>query len=241
MKAILHVHTFYSPDCMVPPERVVDAALSEGADLLLVTDHDSFAGARAAQREVKRRGASLHVPIAAEISTECGDIIVAFEDDIPGLDVILLERFSDLVSYSRAKRGILILPHPYQSHADVEKVAREVDAIEVFNGRCTTLQNSRATALISRTGKAPAYSADAHLLVDVCSVTAVYDGPASINTLRLPPRPLRYEQTFKYRVTFSALTKAVRRRRPWSVAMWTAATVRNLIQERFTRQSRLQS
>ena len=45
MKAILHVHTFYSPDCIVPPKRIVDAALLDGVDLLLVTDHDSFAGA----------------------------------------------------------------------------------------------------------------------------------------------------------------------------------------------------
>src|SRR5262245_2160142 len=77
MKAILHVHTFYSPDCIVPPERVVDTALAHGADLLLVTDHDDFAGARAARGEVARRGARLHIPIAAEILTELGDVIIA--------------------------------------------------------------------------------------------------------------------------------------------------------------------
>ena len=241
MKAILHVHTFYSPDCIVPPERVVDAALADGADLLLVTDHDNFAGARAVRREVERRGASLSVPIAAEILTELGDVIVAFEDDIPGLDVAALKQFAFLVAYARTQGGVLILPHPYQSHSDPEHIAREVDAIEVFNGRCTTWQNSRASALVAATGKAAAYSADAHVLVDVCSVSAVYEGPASVDTLRLTPTPLRCEQTFKYRVAFAALTKAVRLRRPRHAAIWTVSVVRNLIQERLTRRSRLRS
>jgi predicted metal-dependent phosphoesterase TrpH len=241
MKAILHVHTFYSPDCIVPPERVVDAALADGADLLLVTDHDNFAGARAARREVERRGASLHIPIAAEILTELGDVIVAFDDDIPGLDVAVLKQFKLLVSYARTKGGVLILPHPYQSHSDPEYIAREVDAIEVFNGRCTTSQNSRASELVAATGKAAAYSADAHVLVDVCSVSAVYEGPASVDTLRLTSMPLRCEQTFKYRVAFAALTKTVRLRRPRHAAIWTASVVRNFIQERLTRRSRLRS
>jgi predicted metal-dependent phosphoesterase TrpH len=241
MKAILHVHTSYSPDCVVPPERVVDAAVADGADLLLVTDHDNFAGARAAHREVQRRGASLHVPIAAEILTELGDVIVAFENDIPEIDIVALKQFKRLVSYARTKGAVLILPHPYQSHSDPEYVAREVDAIEVFNGRCTTLQNSRASALVTATGKAAAYSADAHVLVDVCSVSAVYEGPGSVETLRLTPTPLRCEQTFKYRVAFAALAKAVRMRRPRHAAIWTVSIARNLIQERLTRRSRLRS
>jgi predicted metal-dependent phosphoesterase TrpH len=239
MKAILHVHTFYSPDCIVPPERVVDAALADGADLLLVTDHDNFAGARAARREVERRGASLHVPIAAEILTELGDVIVVFENDIPGLDVVALKQFKFLVSYAQTKGGVLILPHPYQSHSDPEADAREVDAIEIFNGRCTTLQNSRASALVAATGKAAAYSADAHVLVDVCSVSAVYEGAASVDTLRLTPTPFRCEQTFKYRLAFAALTKAVRLRRPWDASIWAVSVARNLIQERLAQRSRL--
>jgi predicted metal-dependent phosphoesterase TrpH len=239
MKAIVHVHTFYSPDCSVAPERVVDVALADNADLLLVTDHDNFAGARAARREVERRGAALCVPIAAEILTEFGDVIVAFENDIPGLDVVGLKQFKRLVSYARTNGGVLILPHPYQSHSDPERVAREVDAIEVFNGRCTTLQNSRASALVLATGRAATYSADAHVLVDVCSVSAVYDGVASVETLRLTPTPLRCEQTFKYRLSFAALTKAVRMRRPRHAAIWAVSMVRNLIQEGLTRRSRL--
>jgi predicted metal-dependent phosphoesterase TrpH len=241
MKAILHVHTFYSPDCIVPPERVVDAAIADGADLLLVTDHDDFAGARAARCEVERRGASLHVPIAAEILTELGDVIVAFENDIPGLDVVALKQFKFLVSYARTKGGVLILPHPYQSHSDPDHVAREVDAIEVFNGRCTTLQNSRASALVAATGKAAAYGADAHVLADVRSVNAVYEGAASVDTLRSTPSPLRCEPTFKYRLAFAALAKAVRTGRPWHASIWAVSTVRNLIQERLTRRSRLRS
>ena len=195
----------------------------------------------AVRREVEKRGVSLHVPIAAEVATELGDVIVAFENDVPGLDVVPLKKFEFLVSYARTNGGVLILPHPYQSHADPERIAREVDAIEVFNGRCATWQNSRASALVAATGKAAAYGADAHLLADVYSVSAVYNGAAAVETLRTTPTPLRCEQTFKYRVAFAALTKAVRTRRPWHASIWAVSVMRNLIQERLTQRSRLRS
>jgi len=58
--ADLHTHTHYSgfnkaffipyPESVTPPERMVDAAVKKGLDVLCITDHDEIEGALRAQR-----------------------------------------------------------------------------------------------------------------------------------------------------------------------------------------------
>ncbi|MDQ2913479.1 MAG: PHP domain-containing protein [Chloroflexota bacterium] len=221
------------------PARVVEAACAEGADLLLIADHDSFEGARAARREVMRIEAPLHIPVAAEILTEFGDVIVAFDDEVDCLEVSRLKEFAQLVFCARSAGGIVILPHPYRGHSAPDLIARDVDVIEVFNARCTAEENALAAMLAQTTRRAPAYAADAHFLMEVRAVSAEYDGPAAVATLRKTPRSLGHTQTSRSRIAFASLTKAVRERRVRGVVLHSFSFLRNLAYEALIGRSRL--
>lgn len=220
------------------PMRVVEVARAEDADLLLIADHDSFEGARAARREVTRLQARLHVPVAAEIFTEFGDLIVAFDNEVDGLEVSRLKEFARLVACARSAGGVVILPHPYRGHSASDVVARDVDVIEVFNARCSAQENALAAMLAHTTRKAPAYAADAHVVTEVRAVSAEYDGPPEVATLRQTPRAERHQQTFRSRIALASLTKAVRDRRIRGVVLHSLSLLRNLVYEALIGRSR---
>jgi len=239
MKAILHVHTSYSRDGLMSPATVVARACQEGASFLLVSDHDSFEGARAVRSEIGQRRARLYAPIAAEILTDLGDVIVAFDKDGPDLTVAEFKEFGRLVAKTHSLGGMVLLPHPYRGHLDPQSMAPKVDLVEVFNARCTDYQNSQAQTLAIAAGKAPAHACDAHLKAELGLVSSQYDGPAVLATLLMTPRALRTENTFRWRMAFSSLTKAVRDRRSNAGLYSAVSLARNVIQETVMGRSRL--
>ncbi len=173
MRVITHIHTASSYDSISAPGIVVRRLAALGADLAVVSDHDSFEGSRRVRSLARVMGIELCVPIAAEIATEFGDVIVVFDTD-PGLNARDLKRFDDLVTAARHYQGLLILPHPFKSHKNIEHVASLVDAIEVFNARCTAAENESAALLCSELEKAPVFSSDAHFAGEIGLVVAEY-------------------------------------------------------------------
>ena len=74
-----HCHTIYSKDSLTTPERLVKACRRKGIDRVVVTDHNTITGARAAQALDPEL-----VIVGEEIKTTRGEILAAFvTEDVP--------------------------------------------------------------------------------------------------------------------------------------------------------------
>ncbi len=74
-----HCHTIYSKDSLTRPEDLVKTCRRKGIDRVVVTDHNTIAGARAAQVIDPEL-----VIVGEEIMTTRGEILAAFvSEEIP--------------------------------------------------------------------------------------------------------------------------------------------------------------
>jgi len=163
IKYDLHVHTNCS-DGINSPEEVLKHAKSIGLDGIAITDHDTLKGSKRVRSLAKKLGIIL-VP-GVEITTPYGDILAL------GVDEIFSGGPSEIIKKVRAAGGIAVLAHPYggfwrRSFAEM-KVAKEFDAIEVFNavtGDNFGLEaNVKAMELAKRLKKPGIAGSDAHTL-----------------------------------------------------------------------------
>ncbi len=167
MKAIIHLHSKYSFDCLTAPEKLVDLAVKNGIDILCITDHDTIKGAQQAHLYAQKRyGNALKVIIGAEYKTDCGDII--------GLNLteeIRLNKAEDVIEAIKQQNGLVLLPHPFVSHTQIDFLAQQADVIEVFNARTTSMDNQKAIELAQKLGKPEYVASDAHFLSDASLCT----------------------------------------------------------------------
>jgi predicted metal-dependent phosphoesterase TrpH len=127
-----HSHTSFSKDSLTTPERFVAVARRKGLDHVVVTDHNSIAGALIAQALDPDL-----VIVGEEIKTTCGEILAAYvTEEIPrGLSP------QETISRLRDQGAFISVSHPFDSRSgawqlpDLLAVAPQVDAIEVFNAR----------------------------------------------------------------------------------------------------------
>lgn len=139
MQLDLHVHTKFSFDCGMEPEKLIEIARKRGLDGVAITDHDVIAGAFETARI-----ASLIAPpgflviVGEEIATSAGDIIGLFlREEIVTDDPV------EAVDRIKAQGGIAILPHPFARTLTIDAaVAEKLDGCEGFNARY-----SRSTAI----------------------------------------------------------------------------------------------
>src|SRR5512140_1840648 len=82
LRTEFHCHTRYSKDSLTEPRDLVRACARKGIDRVIITDHDTVAGARAAKEIDPER-----VIVGEEIMTTRGEILAAFvaEEVPPGL------------------------------------------------------------------------------------------------------------------------------------------------------------
>jgi predicted metal-dependent phosphoesterase TrpH len=130
-----HCHTSLSKDCLVPPGHLVQCATRKGIDRLIITDHNTIKGAIAAQELDPGR-----VIIGEEIMTTQGELLAAFvTSEIPaGLTP------ADTIDRLREQGAFISVSHPFDHHRkgawleeELLKIAPLVDAIEIYNSRCT--------------------------------------------------------------------------------------------------------
>lgn len=216
MRAITHIHTRHSWDGNIPPEKLVESLLNQGIALAVVTDHNTFEGSRECRRIVERRGLDLRIPVAAEVRTDRGDVIVVFEEEphgVPPMDALTDWNF--LERSVRDAGGLLWLPHPYDRHDFVEEMAPSVDVIEVFNARCSEEQDRNASHLCNRHGRVAAYGADIHRHSEVGRCVVDYADKGSVlETLRHAPTPVRTDRSMRSEMFAAEFEAARTRRRP---------------------------
>ncbi|MDP6419728.1 MAG: PHP domain-containing protein [SAR202 cluster bacterium] len=129
----LHMHSHFSPDSMMSPERLVRRCEQVGLNCIAVTDHNTTAGALRA-----RELAQFHVIIGEEVRSSEGEITGLFLDEsIPaGLTPVeTARRIKD-------QGGLVSVPHPFDrfrrsviTTRGLEEVWPHADIIEVFNAR----------------------------------------------------------------------------------------------------------
>lgn len=169
---VSHIHTSYSYDCVTNPKHIVEASARNGIRSLLICDHDTVEGAVAAQFYASRMGIDLFIPVAAEYATDAGDIIVA---NVPKT-FTGSRNCIELCERAKQARASVILPHPYKGHV-LEKIdMASVDAIEVFNSRCSMEQNEEATNLAIRERKPMVFGSDAHRLSEMLNAVMACEG-----------------------------------------------------------------
>lgn len=156
-----HSHTLASKDSLIRPEDLIRAARRRGLDRVVITDHNSIAGARAAQALDPEL-----VIVGEEIMTTRGEILAAFvTEEIPaGLTPL------ETIRRLRKQGAFISVSHPFDAwrkggwqEADLLEIIPLVDTIEVFNSRCMDPRfNQRAKAFAEKHNLAGTVGSDAH-------------------------------------------------------------------------------
>lgn len=166
LRTEFHCHTIYSKDSLLQPQAMLAACQRKGIDRLIITDHNSIAGAIEAQRLDLQR-----VIVGEEIMTTCGEILAAFVcEEIPaGLEP------GEVIQRLRAQGAFISVSHPFDHVRrgswrleNLLKILPLVDAIEVFNSRCLAqTPNQQAQELARQYNLAGTVGSDAHMALEL--------------------------------------------------------------------------
>jgi len=168
-RCLSHVHTHHSLDSLLSPARIIAAARELGADVLIVTDHETLTGSLAV-RELAN-GNPRFVPAAAEYRTDKGDLIGVF------LQSEVKEKRAEAVADQiHEQGGLVILPHPFKAHVLDASLLSRVDIIETYNARCSAKENASADELAATHGLPAIAGADAHCAGELHATLNVLEG-----------------------------------------------------------------
>ena len=148
LRVEFHCHTLASDDSLTEPRDLVTTCQRKGLDRVVVTDHNTIAGARAAHAIDPQR-----VIVGEEIATTQGEILAAYvQEEIPaGLSP------EETIRRLREQNAFISVSHPFDAwrsggwqEADLLRILPLVDAIEVYNSRCMLPQFNRRAARFAR-------------------------------------------------------------------------------------------
>ena len=179
-----HCHTNHSADGLVSPARLVEICRQKGIDRIVVTDHNSISGAQAAHRLDSER-----VIIGEEIMTQGGELLAAFVQEAVPAGLTPLETIAIL----REQGAFISVSHPFDVYrkghwkmAALLEIAPLVDAIEVFNSRCTfAAYNRQARQFAREQGLLGTVGSDAHAASEVGWATHLLPGFSDPSSLKL--------------------------------------------------------
>ena len=156
-----HCHTIYSKDSLLKPDKLVRMAQERGIDRLVVTDHNTIAGALHAQELDPQR-----IIIGEEIMTTRGELLCAYVTEEIPRDLPPLEAITRL----RQQGAFISVSHPFDAIRnghwelpDLLEILPHVDAIETFNARCMSASyNTRAQSFAKEHSLLGTAGSDAH-------------------------------------------------------------------------------
>ncbi len=161
-----HLHTRFSPDSLTSPEAALRAARARGLARLVVTDHNTIAGALEA-----RRLAPAFVIVGEEVMTTEGELLAYFlEEGVPaGLPP------EEALARLRAQGAFVAAAHPFDVRRRghwapdaLERIAPLLDAVEGFNARCFSARaNRRAVQFAADHGLLVLAGSDAHTAAEI--------------------------------------------------------------------------
>lgn len=157
LKLDLHVHTAYSYDGVDSVAETLRWARAGGLDGLAITDHNSVAGLR----EAERGDPGLLVIPGVEVTTAEGHLLLL------GVREAAPPKRSpeETVEWAEARGATVVAPHPFHPlrHPLGRVEGLKVHAVEVFNSRFVTgWANRKAAREAERLRLPPVGSSDAH-------------------------------------------------------------------------------
>ncbi|PHM26220.1 PHP domain-containing protein [Xenorhabdus budapestensis] len=156
-RGLIHFHSCFSFDSILSIEKIVKFSLKNNLNFLVLTDHDTINGSLNLKDYVEKRNIDLEIIIAAEYKTEYGDVIaLGIEHEITEM------KFSSFIQQVKNQNGLLLFPHPYVGHKNIEEIAENADLIEIFNSRVDDSKNLKAKNLSTKHNKKTYYASDAH-------------------------------------------------------------------------------
>lgn len=169
LKFDLHVHSKYSKDSLMDPEKIIRIAQKRGLSGVAMTDHNVMADIRQ----------NPFVIPGSEIKTEYGDIIGLFlKKEIKAGNFLAVQK------EIKERGGLTVLAHPYNKgkrRFPEELIPGYIDLIEVFNSRMKKEWNEKAFELAQKYQKPITCSSDAHSYFEIGRSFLILEEP--INTV----------------------------------------------------------
>ena len=165
-----HSHTIFSNDSLTRPESLIAISRRRGLDRVVITDHNTIAGALAAHALDPEL-----VIIGEEIMTTRGEILAAYvtEEIPPGLSP------QETIKCLRSQGAFISVSHPFDSWRSgawkleyLLEIAPLVDAIEIFNARCMIPAGNQRASEFARQKHLPGTAgSDAHAAFELGAAT----------------------------------------------------------------------
>jgi predicted metal-dependent phosphoesterase TrpH len=186
-----HCHTIYSKDSLVTPEQLLAACQRKAIQRVVITDHNTIAGALHAQCLDPQR-----VIVGEEILTTRGELLAAYvKEEIPAR----LEPL-EAIRLLRQQGAFISVSHPYDitRHGwklpDLLEIAPLVDAIEIFNARCLEARTNQKAQDFARQHNLPGtVGSDAHTASELGTAALLLPDFHSAGELRQAIQQAKYE------------------------------------------------
>jgi predicted metal-dependent phosphoesterase TrpH len=179
-----HAHTSASPDSLTSPADLIRVARHR-LDRVVVTDHNTIAGARVAQALAPEL-----VIVGEEIMTSRGEILAAYvTEEIPaGLSP------QETIRRLRDQGAFISVSHPFDAWRsgawklnDLLEIAPLVDAIETFNARCMIPGGNRRALELAHQHNIPGTAgSDAHAAFELGAAALAlpqFTGPDALRSV----------------------------------------------------------
>ena len=179
MKGLIHFHSDHSYDSVNKIEAITSFIQREYIDFLVLTDHETIKGSLELKAAIKEKNIKAIAPIAAEYKTDCGDLIAIFiKDEIKDMTA------EGFIKEVHNQGGLVLIPHPYVGHKNLEKITSLVDAVEVYNPRCSDIENEKASKLAYKYSKPIYHGTDAHTLKEMSNAIITLNSVSNETELR---------------------------------------------------------
>jgi len=220
-----HIHSRYSFDALMKPEKIIKIAKKRGLNGIAITDHNTIKGSMEAIKITKNE--DFMVISGAEIATDCGDIIGLYIDD-----EIKSRKCLEVIDEIHAQGGIVILPHPYKGHTLNNFWLSQIDLIEVFNARCSYEQNAKAVKLAQKIGKPGIAGSDAHLSSEIGICKTIIESNNVRERLINSKISMIVKQSYPYRESISQSIKFGRNYGPISFSLYLGQAIIRFLQRK---------
>ena len=211
-----HCHTIFSKDSLTSPQKLVETCRHKEINRVVVTDHNTIAGALAAQKLDPEL-----VIVGEEIMTTQGEILAAFvTEEIPPFLTP-----QETIMRLKEQGAFISVSHPFDrlrngawQEDDLLEILPDVDAIEVFNSRCMDPKfNTQARKFAEKHDIPGTVGSDAHAAFELgrsLLLLEQFEGPDGMrNVIRkgIPQTKLSslwVHLTSRYAVIYKSLTKS---------------------------------
>jgi len=166
LKADLHIHSKYSMDCDSTLEAIITRCQELGINCIALADHGTVEGGLKMQ-EI----APFPVIVAEEVLTPDGEIMGMFLRET----IKSGQSLEEVVRQIKAQGGLVCAQHPYDTLLRpgiggkvLNRIASEIDLVEVLNARSPLPQSSRKSLAFAEKLNLPeSAGSDAHSITEI--------------------------------------------------------------------------